>query len=115
MHWKRLLVPAVAIGAVSASVTSASAATAISPPTISPPGGFGFTTGTPITFSFTETGVGTPVAYQYTLNGGAAQTIPAPSGTASSTIIPTRYTNHGPGKLEICPAGGMSPHVGWAV
>lgn len=92
MHWKRLLVPAVVVGAVSASVTSASAATVISPPTISPPGGF-YTAGTPVTFTFTETGVGAPVAYQYTLNDGATQTIPAPSGTASAEIAPTRQTN----------------------
>jgi hypothetical protein len=92
MHWKRLLVPAVVLGAVSASVTPASAATAISSPTISPQVGF-FTVGTPITFTFTETGVGTAVAYQYTLNDGATQTIPAPSGTASSAIVPTRQYN----------------------
>ena len=92
MHWKRLLVPAVVVGALSASVASASAATDISSPTISPSGGF-YTVGTPVTFTFTETGVGTPVAYQYTLNGGATQTVPAPSGTASSAIVPTRYDN----------------------
>jgi hypothetical protein len=92
MHWKRLLVPAVVVGAVSASVSPASAATAISPPTISPTFGF-FTAGTPVTFTFTETGVGTPVAYQYALDGGATQTIPAPSGTASSAIVPTRQNN----------------------
>lgn len=92
VDWKRLLVPAVVVGAVSASVTPASAATVISPPTISPQFGF-FTVGTPFTFTFTETGVGTPVAYQYTLNGGATQTIPAPSGSASSAIVPTRQDN----------------------
>lgn len=92
MHWKRLLIPAVVVGAVSASVTPASAATLISPPTISPTSGF-FTVGTPITFTFTETGTGTPVAYQYTLNDGATQTIPAPYGTASTTIVPSRYDN----------------------
>jgi hypothetical protein len=70
----------------------ASAATNISPPTISPQFGF-YTVGTPATFTFTETGVGTPVAYQYTLNGGATQTVPAPSGTASSVIVPTRQDN----------------------
>ena len=92
MLWKRLLVPAVVAGAVSASVTPASAATGISPPTISPQVG-PFTVGTPVTFTFSETGFGTPVAYQYTLNGGATQTVPAPSGTASSVIIPARQSN----------------------
>jgi hypothetical protein len=92
MHWKRLLVPAVVIGAVSASVGAASAATPISPPTISPSGEFS-TVGTPVTLTFTETGVGTPVAYQYTLNDGATQTVPAPSGTASAAIVPTRQAN----------------------
>ncbi|HTU74948.1 MAG TPA: hypothetical protein VMG38_15650 [Trebonia sp.] len=91
MHWKRLLVPAIVVGAVSASVAPASAATAISPPTISPQGPF--TVGTPVTFTFTETGVGTPVAYQYTINGQATQTIPAPSGTATYAIVPTRQDN----------------------
>jgi hypothetical protein len=92
MRWKRLLVPAVVVGALSASVASASAATVISPPTVSS-AGVVYTAGTPVTFTFTETGVGTPVAYQYTLNGGATQTIPAPSGIASSAIVPTRYDN----------------------
>jgi hypothetical protein len=92
MHWKRLLVPAVVVGAVSASVTPASAATAISPPTVSPQSGT-YIAGTTVTFTFTETGVGTPVAYQYTLNDGATQTIPAPSGTATSAIVPARQHN----------------------
>ena len=92
LHWKRLLVPAVVIGAVAASVGSASAATVISPPTVSSPGG-SYTVGTPVTFTFTETGVGTPVAYEYTVNGGATQTIAAPSGTANPAIVPTRYDN----------------------
>jgi hypothetical protein len=92
MHWKRLLVPAIVLGAVSASVTPASAATVISPPVISSPGGV-FPVGTPLTFTFTEAGSGTPVAYQYTLNGGTTQTIPAPSGAASSTIVATRQHN----------------------
>jgi hypothetical protein len=92
MHWKRLLVPVVVIGAVSASVAPAAAATAISPPTISPQGGF-YTAGTPVTLTFTETGAGTPVAYQYALNGGATQTIAAPSGTASATVVPARQDN----------------------
>ncbi len=92
MRWKRLLVPAIVVGAASASVTPASAATDISPPTISPLLG-SFTVGTSVTFTFTETGVGTPVAYQYTLNGGATQTIPASTGTASSAIVPTRQNN----------------------
>jgi hypothetical protein len=92
ISWKRLLVPAIVVGAVTASVTPASAATAISAPTISPPIGFS-TVGTPVTLTFTETGVGTPVAYQYTLNDGATQTVPAPSGTARSAIVPTRQDN----------------------
>lgn len=92
MHWKRVLVPAVVVGAFAASAAPASAATAISPPTLSSATGV-YTVGTPVTFTFTETGVGTPVAYQYSLNGGATQTIPAPSGAATSAIAPTRYTN----------------------
>lgn len=92
IHWKRLLVPAAVVGAVSASVTPASASTAISPPTISSQGGF-YTIGTPVTFTFTESGIGTPVAYQYTLNDEATQTVPASSGTASSAIVPTRQDN----------------------
>ena len=92
IHWKRVLVPAVVVAALSASVASASAATVISPPTVSPSGG-SYTVGTPVTFTFTETGAGTPVAYQYTLNGEATQTIAAPAGTASPAIEPTRYDN----------------------
>jgi hypothetical protein len=91
-RWTRVLVPVVAIGAAGASVMPASAATAISPPTIGPVGGF-YTAGTAATFTFTENGVGTAVAYQYTLNDGATQTIAAPSGTASPAIVPTRQHN----------------------
>jgi hypothetical protein len=49
--------------------------------------------GTPVTFTFTEQGLGTPVAYQYALNGGPAQTVQVPSGTASVQITPTREQN----------------------
>jgi hypothetical protein len=91
-RWTRVLVPVVAIGAAGASVMPASAATAISPPTIGPVGGF-YTAGTAATFTFTENGVGTAVAYQYTLNDGATQTIAAPSGTASPAIVPSRQHN----------------------
>ncbi len=92
MQWKRLLVPAAAVGVLSASVTSASAATVIGPPTVSSAGGV-YTAGIPVTFTFTEAGVITPVAYQYTLNDGPTQTVSAPSGTASAPIVPTRYDN----------------------
>ena len=92
MHWKRLLVPAVVVGALSSSVASASAATVIGPPTVSSAGGV-YTAGIPVTFTFTEAGVVTPVAYQYTLNDGPTQTVSAPSGTASAPIVPTRYDN----------------------
>ena len=47
IHWKRLLVPAVVVGALSASVASASAATVIASPTVSSPGGV-YTVGTPV-------------------------------------------------------------------
>lgn len=93
MHWKRLLVPAVVVGAFAASAAPASAATVIGSPSVSPDGGI-YTVGTPVTFTFSENvGSTTPVAYQYTLNGGATQTVPAPSGTATSGIIPTRYSD----------------------
>lgn len=94
-RWLRLLTPLVATGtAAAALVTPAAAATTISPPTITAPlGGVGpYPVGTPVTFTFTETGVGTPVAYQYTLDGGPAQTVQAPSGTASIQITPVRRT-----------------------
>src|SRR5215472_2519582 len=92
MRWTRVLVPVVIVGATCASFTSAAGATDISPPTISAPGGI-YTAGMPVTVTFTETGVGTPVAYQYTVNDGATQTVPAPSGTASADIVPTRQHN----------------------
>ena len=79
----------VIVGAACASVTSAAGATDISPPTISAPGGI-YAAGMPVTFMFTEAGVGTPVAYQYTVNDGVTQTVLAPSGTASVDIAPTR-------------------------
>jgi hypothetical protein len=92
LRWTRMLAPAVIVGAACASTTSAAAATDISPPTITAPlGGIGpYTVGSTVTFTFTETGAGTPVAYQYTVNGGATQTIPAPSGTANASIVPAR-------------------------
>ncbi len=92
LRWTRMLMPVVIVGAACASATSAAAATDISPPTINAPlGGIGpYTVGTPVTFTFTETGAGTPVAYQYTVNGGVTQTIPAPAGTANASIIPAR-------------------------
>jgi hypothetical protein len=91
----RMLIPVVVAGAACVPATSAAAATDISPPTISAPmGGIGpYTVGTPVPFTFTETGVGTPVAYQYAVNGGPTQTIPAPSGTATADIVPTRQHN----------------------
>jgi hypothetical protein len=91
----RVVMPVVIVGAACASATSAAAATDISPPTISAPlGGIGpYPVGTPVTFTFTETGAGTPVAYQYTVNGGATQTIQAPSGTANASIVPARQHN----------------------
>src|SRR5215470_1504276 len=90
--WARLLIPLVAVGAACAFVTSAAADTVISPPTISAPlGGHGpYTAGTPVTFTFTEPGLSPPAAYHYTLNGGPAQTVQAPSGTASVQITPAR-------------------------
>ena len=94
LRWARLLMPLVVVGAACASVVPAAAATDISPPTISASGGIGpYTAGTPATFTFTETGVGTPVAYEYTVNGGAMQTVQAPSGTASAEIVPARQHN----------------------
>ena len=94
LRWTRRLVPVLIaiVGAACSSASSAAAATDISPPTITAPlGGVGpYTAGTPVTFTFTETGAGTPVAYQYTINGGPAQTIQAPSGTANASIVPAR-------------------------
>ena len=95
-RWTRRLVPVfiAIVGAACASATSA-AATDISPPTITAPlGGVGpYTAGTVVTFTFTETGAGAPVSYQYTVNGGATQTVPAPSGTANVSIVPARQHN----------------------
>jgi hypothetical protein len=92
LRWTRRLMPAVIVivGAACASVSSAAAATDISPPTITAGGTGPYTVGIPVTFTFTETGAGTPVAYQYTVDGGPTQTVPAPSGTANASIVPAR-------------------------
>ncbi len=82
---------AAAVALVAAAVP-AGAATVISPPTITAPlGGLGpYPTGSPVTFSFSETGAGTAVSYEYTLNGGSVQTVAAPAGVASVQITPVR-------------------------
>ncbi len=92
----RLLAPALAAGMLTAATTvPAQAATVIAPPTITAPlGGLGpYPVGVPVTFTFSPGTVGTPVAYEYTLNGGTTQTVSAPSGTASAAITPTRQTS----------------------
>jgi hypothetical protein len=73
----------------------AQAVTAIAPPTITAPlGGIGpYPVGMPVTFTFSEEGAGTAVAYKYTLNGGRAKKVSAPSGLASVQIVPTRRTS----------------------
>jgi hypothetical protein len=82
-------------GSTAAVAAPAQAATNISPPTITAPlGGLGpYPVGTPVTFTFSEEGTGTAVAYEYTLNGGPTETVSAPSGTASVQITPTRQTS----------------------
>ena len=89
------VLPAALLAAAAGLTTTAApaqAATVISPPTITAPlGGLGpYPTGTPVTFTFSETGVGTAVSYEYTLNGGSTQTVAAPSGVASVPITPGR-------------------------
>jgi hypothetical protein len=89
------LVPVVIVVASFSAVTaSAQAATPISPPTITAPlGGLGpYPVGTAVTFTFSEQGTGTAVAYKYTLNG-VTKKVPAPSGVASVPIVPTRQTS----------------------
>jgi hypothetical protein len=75
--------------AATAITSAASAATTISPPTITAPlGGLGpYAVGSSVTFTFTETGAGTPVAYKYSLNGGKLVKVAAPSGAASVQIV----------------------------
>lgn len=84
------------VGPMVATATSAQAATPISPPTITaltnPPNG-PYPIGTPVGFTFSEEGAGTPVAYEYTVNGGRTKTVSAPSGVASVQITPTRRTS----------------------
>ncbi len=90
-----VLAAAFAATATASAASAATAATAISPPTITAPlGGLGpYAVGSSVTFTFTETGVGTPVAYKYSLNGGKLVKIAAPSGTASVQIaVPERQT-----------------------
>jgi hypothetical protein len=91
----RVVAPAViAMALLTAMATSAQAGTAISPPTITAPlGGLGpYPVGTPVTFTFSEQGVGTAVAYKYTVNG-VTKKVPAPSGVASVQIVPARQTS----------------------
>src|ERR1700690_653544 len=92
----RLLCPAVIAGASLASMITPAQAETISPPTITAPlGGLGpHPVGTPVTFTFSETGAGTPVSYEYTLTGGATQQVSAPSGVGSVPIPPTRQTSY---------------------
>ena len=91
----RVVAPAViVVASLSAMATSARAGTTISPPTITAPlGGLGpYPVGTPVTFTFAEQGVGTAVAYKYTLNG-VTKKVPAPSGVVSVQIVPVRQTS----------------------
>ncbi len=85
----------IAVAVIAGTAASAQAATVISPPTITAPlGGLGpYPVGVAVTFTFSETGSGTPAAYQYTLNGGPTATVSAPSGVASVQIVPTRQTS----------------------
>jgi hypothetical protein len=90
--------PAVLLAATLGLVVTAipaGATTVISPPTITAPmGGLGpYPTGSPVTFTFSETGAGTAVSYEYTVNGGSTQTVAAPSGTASVQITPVRQSS----------------------
>lgn len=87
--FRALAVIATTAGAVVATATAASAATPISPPTITAAmDGIGpYAVGSTVTFAFSETGVGTPVAYQYSLNGGTTRTVEAPGATASIQIV----------------------------
>jgi len=84
------------VAPVVAMAAPAQAQTTISPPTITGPlGGIGpFPVGTPVTFTFSEEGAGTAVAYDYTLNGGPAATVSAPSGVASVPVPVTRRTSY---------------------
>jgi hypothetical protein len=89
------VVPAALLAAaagLTATAAPAHAATVISPPTITAPlGGLGpYPTGTPVTFTFSETGAGTAVSYEYALNGGSTQTVAAPSGVAGVPVTPER-------------------------
>jgi hypothetical protein len=80
---------------VVATAATAEAATPISPPTITPltnPPDGPYPVGKPVTLAFSEEGVGTAVAYEYTFNGGRTQKVSAPSGTASVQVTPTRRT-----------------------
>lgn len=92
---RTLAVITLAAGTVISAATSASADTAISPPTITAPlGGDGpYAVGSTVTFTFSPAGVGTPTAYEYSLNDGKTKTVKAPSGTASiAIVIPERQT-----------------------
>lgn len=94
MPSRRTVLPAALLAAAALVTTAApaGASTVISPPTITAPlGGLGpYPTGTPVTFTFSETGAGTAVSYEYTLNGGSLQTVAAPSGVANVQITPGR-------------------------
>jgi hypothetical protein len=89
---RTLAVITIAAGTVAATVTSASADTPApvpSPPTITAPlGGWGpYPVGSTVTFTFSESGVGPAVAYEYSLNGGKTHRVSAPGGTASIQIV----------------------------
>jgi hypothetical protein len=104
MSFRRALRPAIVLStslacvvALAAAAVSAQAADAISPPTItaSSLGGIGpYAVGSTVTFTFTEEGAGPAVGYQYTLNGGPAEQLSAPSGSASlPVVVPLQRTN----------------------
>jgi hypothetical protein len=96
----RLLAPLVAAGLlIGAAPTLAQAADVILPPDVTAsPVGFGpYPVGSTVTFIFSQDGPGTPVSYEYTLNGGPTQTVSASSAPSEATsvpiVIPRRQTN----------------------
>ena len=79
------------VGAGVATAGPAFAADVISPPTVSPSVGTDLKVGTPFTLTFASTN-GVATQFEYVLDGGATETIPATDGSATLAVTPEART-----------------------